>query len=237
MQTSVSANKSQEIQPGGGETESGFIPKLHRSSWEENLPWNSHSICNLATVPRLGHLGVGGRMFSLTCSWLRISLPNVLLQLKCVNSVGSQEDSVTWSSGEGEDGRNHWFAAELSLFISSFLTNLHGGSLSLASLPGKRRTWAAISSALVCYYGFPTKPCAGASSALTLGLLSATALSTCMWVNASWRAFRMSTRDDGGGSLFSALAPRQPAWFRRHPLMQARQHRLLHSCGAQRRAC
>ena len=90
-------------------------------------------------------------------------------ELKCVNSVGSREDSVTWSGGEGEDGRNHLFAAELSLFISNFLTNLHGESLSLASMPGKRRTWAAISSALVCYYGFPTNTCAGTSSALTLG--------------------------------------------------------------------
>lgn len=90
MQTSVNANKSQEIQLGGGESESGLIPKLHRSNWEENLAWNSHSICNLATVPRHGHLGVDGRMFSLTCSWLRISLPNVLLQLEHVNSVSSQ---------------------------------------------------------------------------------------------------------------------------------------------------
>lgn len=169
MQTSVSANKSQEIQLGGGETESGFIPKLHRSSWEENLAWNSHSICNLATVPRLGHLGVDGRMFSLTCSWLRISLLSVLLQLKCVNSVGSREDSVTWSGGEWENGRNHLFAAELSLFISNFLANLCGESLSLASVPGRRRIWAVISSALVCYYRFPTNRCAGRSSALTLG--------------------------------------------------------------------
>lgn len=90
MQTSVNANKSQEIQLGGGESESGLIPKLHRSNWEENLAWNSHSICNLATVPRHGRLGVDGRMFSLTCSWLRVSLPNVLLRLKPVNSVGSR---------------------------------------------------------------------------------------------------------------------------------------------------
>lgn len=169
MQTSVSANKSQEIQLGGGETESGFIPKLHRSSWEETLAWNSHSICNLVAVPRLGHLGVDGRMFSLTCSWLRISRPNVLLLCKCVNSVGSREDSVTWSGGEREDGRNHLFTAQLSLFISNFLTNLRGGSLSLARMPGKRKTWAVISSALVCYHRLPTNPCAGASSPRSLG--------------------------------------------------------------------
>lgn len=108
-------------------------------------------------------------MFSLTCSWLRISLPNVLLQLKCVNSVGSWEDSVTWSGGEGEDGRNHLFAAELSLLISNFLTNSCGESLSLASTPGKRRTWAVISSALVCYHGLSTSPCAGTSSSCSLG--------------------------------------------------------------------
>ena len=226
MQTSVSANKSQEIQLGGGETESGFIPKLHRSSAEEILVWNSHSICNLATVPRLGLLGVDGRMFSLTCSWLRISLPNVLLQLKCVNSVGSREGSITWSCGEGEDGRSHLFAAELSLFIANLLAHSHGESLSLAGVPAKRRTWAAISSALVCYHRLPTKCCAGTSSALTLGPVCDCFVCLACGGNTSWRAFGMSAQDGGGGSLSSALAPRWPAWFSQHPPMQAHQHRL-----------
>lgn len=55
------------------------------------------------------------------------------VQLQCVNSEGSWEDPVTWSGGERDDGRNHLFA-EVSLFISNFLTNLHGRSLRLARL-------------------------------------------------------------------------------------------------------
>lgn len=68
--------KARKFSWEGEETESGFIPKLHRNSWEENLVWNSHSICNLVPVPRLGHLGVDGRMFSLTCPWPRVSHPS-----------------------------------------------------------------------------------------------------------------------------------------------------------------
>lgn len=102
-------------------------------------------------------LGWGFPFSVFCCNWSVLTL------------LGSREDSVTWSGGEWENGRNHSFAAELSLFISNFLANLCGESLSLASMPGGKRTWAVISSALVCYCRFPTNCCAGRSSALTLG--------------------------------------------------------------------
>lgn len=40
-------------------------------------------------------------MFSLTYSWLRTSLPDVLLQLRRVNSVGAQDDCylIKWGRG------------------------------------------------------------------------------------------------------------------------------------------
>lgn len=89
------------------------------------------------------------------------------VQLQCVNSEGSWEDPVTWSGGERDDGRNHLFA-ELSLFISNFLTNLHGRTPRLARVKE-------LQSALHCsaVMGFlETNPWAGTSSTLALGLSS-----------------------------------------------------------------
>lgn len=95
-------------------------------------------------------------MFSLTCTWLRISLPNVLLQLKCVNSVGSWEDfsqAVTWSGGGvEEDGWNHFFKADLNLIIDfNFPASLSGEPLTL--LVWRTRGGAELRSGLKDFWG------------------------------------------------------------------------------------
>lgn len=124
------------------------------------------------------------------------------VQLQCVNSEGSWEDPVTWSGGERDDGRNHLFA-EVSLFISNFLMNLHGRTLRLARLKELQSTlhWSV-------FMGFLQTPKQAQAQPLLWGLSSLLHLS-CMWVNASWRGFGEFGQDDGGGSLSSALAPSQ----------------------------
>lgn len=95
-------------------------------------------------------------MFSLTCTWLRISLPNVLLQLKCVNSVGSWEDfsrAATWSGGGEEDGWNHFFKADLNLIITfNFPASLSEESL-LALLVWRTRGGAELRSGPEGFWG------------------------------------------------------------------------------------
>lgn len=54
---------------------------------------------------------------------------------------------MIWFGREVEDGSNHFFAAELSLHISNFLTDLSGESFSLAGVEDKRRSRAVMSSA------------------------------------------------------------------------------------------
>lgn len=100
------------------------------------------------------------------------------VQLQCVNSEGSQEDPVTWSGGERGDGRNHLFA-ELSLFISNFLTNLHGRTLGLARVKE-------VQSALHCsvIMGFPQTPEQAQAQPLLWGLTSLLLhLPACGWLH------------------------------------------------------
>lgn len=129
------------------------------------------------------------------------------VQPQCVNSEGSRGAPVTWSAGERGDGRNHLFA-ELSLFISSFLTNLHGRTLWPARLKLQSTLhWSVM--------GFLQT--LGRSSALTLGLVFIAAASTCMWVTAPWRGF-------GALGQMMEVDPRPlpwlQAWFSQHSLPQ-----------------
>lgn len=146
---------------------------------------------------------------------------------------------MVWSGRERKYGSNHFFAAELNLHISSFLTSLSGESLSLASVEDEEGQ---------------------SCNELCIDLLlqvSSKCLSSCKVSCGAWLHFsscftylpvaEWAWMPPGelwgwlhkvvGGSSSSAVVPSWQAWSIWQPVMWTRRHRLFCSCGARWRAC
>lgn len=86
---------------------------------------------------------------------------SLLLQLKRVNSLGSWGGCYLLQWGRGR-WKKPFIYSRTEWVCIQFLNNLCGESLSLASMQGKRRTWAAVSSALLFLCRHKLSPYSGA---------------------------------------------------------------------------